>query len=352
MDCLRNLITVDWCGQDITLLPKSSQYLTINSLPGISFKQIVMLASDEQRNWEGVWDDVTTRAARRFVLDVRQQMNKRYKLLSAKESINLGYAVDTTATTSTANQYRGFTIELNSASDQYVSSNLQIISIDRISYYNAAANQAALVFRVFDLDTGVQIDTFTCDVISGWNQINYKKKFNTLSTDYPKRVFISFDGGVNSSPTLTLPYSLDYAYLGGSAVIRGATATVAATIKDTQLTTGTNVYGLSANITIGCSWEALICQNTELFETAFWYLCGIELMNERINSERLNQYTTINLAKAKELRSQYEVMYMGGVADGITHEGALVQAIDGIDMNLNDTCLECNDSILIKESVL
>ncbi len=352
MDCLRNLINVDWCGQDATLLPVSGQYLSINSLPGISFKKITMLADAEQRSWSGVWDDVTLRASRRFALDVRQQMNKRYKLRTATESLTLGNIIDLTNTTNTATQYRGFVIELNGTSDEYVSSNLQMISIERLNYYHNEIAQAALQFKVFDLDTGSELDSFTRDVVPGWNVINYKKKFNTLATEYPRRIFVCFAGGTNDSPTQTLPYNLDYAYLGGSAIIRGGTATVASTIAYDDVTTGTNIYGLSAILTIGCSWEGVICTNTEAFETAFWYLCGIELMNEQINSERLNQFTTINLAKAKDLRAYYEVMYMGGTADGVLHEGALIQAIDGLTMELDDDCLDCGERILIKESRL
>jgi len=352
MDCLRNLIIVDWCGEDTTLLPVSNQYLSINALPGISFKKIVMLANDEQRHWKGVWDNVTLRATKRFALDVRQLMNKRYKLRTATQALTLGSNIDLTSTTNTATQYRGFVIELNDGNDYAVASNMQVISIERLNYYHNNAPQAGLQFKVYDLDSGLELDSFTKDVVAGWNIINYKKKFNTLTRDFPKRIFVCFAGGTNDSPTHTLPYNIDYNYSGGSAVIRGATATVAATINYAALTTGTNIYGLSAMITVGCSWEGLVCMNTDLFAVPFWYLCGIELMNEQINSDRLNQYTTINIAKAKELRAQYEVMYMGGTQDSIVHDGALTQAVDGIDLSLTDECLECGDSIQIRESRL
>jgi hypothetical protein len=50
--------------------------------------------------------------------------------------------------------------------------------------------------------------------------------------------------------------------------------------------------------------ECLICENSMLLATPLWYLLGAELMWERINTPRLNRFTTIDKAQAKVLRGE------------------------------------------------
>jgi hypothetical protein len=353
MDCLRDLIQVAWCGNGATV-PTSGNFLYINSLPGISFKQIVSLTNEEQRSWRGVWDDVTLRASRRFANDFRQAMNKRYKIKSALQVVRLGADLDLTTTRSTAGELRGIVIELNNDSgNQYVPSALQQIAIDKLFYYHNTT-AATVTFNLWDLDTGMKLHTFDYACVNGWNVISYQKRINNEFTAVnftnPRRVFVCAVTGAVSSPALNINDIVNIEFYGGTANIKGGYATAASSV--TSVTTGTNTYGLSATITVGCAWENFVCEHQQLFETAFWYLCGIELMNEVLNSDRLNYFTTIGSAKADKLKSQYEVMYMGGAINGINYEGALPQVVDGVNINLFDNCIECNEQITIREAVL
>ena len=45
-----------------------------------------------------------------------------------------------------------------------------------------------------------------------------------------------------------------------------------------------------------------MCENRAKAAVALWYFIGYELMIERIASDRLNRWTTIDLKKAKDLR--------------------------------------------------
>lgn len=51
--------------------------------------------------------------------------------------------------------------------------------------------------------------------------------------------------------------------------------------------------------------ECLICENKLLLATSLWYLLGAELMWERMYSSRLNRFTTVDRAKAKELNGEF-----------------------------------------------
>ena len=58
-----------------------------------------------------------------------------------------------------------------------------------------------------------------------------------------------------------------------------------------------------------CDYDALICENIEVLTQAWKYVLGIWLLVFRINSNRLNRYTTLDVTQAKELLSFYQVEY-------------------------------------------
>lgn len=78
-----------------------------------------------------------------------------------------------------------------------------------------------------------------------------------------------------------------------------------------------------------CTVEAIVCDQKEKFNTTLWYMLGVELMAERIYSDRLNRYTTIDLQKAKDLRVEFEV----------EAQRLMSLAIDSLDCS---ECIECD----------
>lgn len=72
-----------------------------------------------------------------------------------------------------------------------------------------------------------------------------------------------------------------------------------------------------------CDYEDLICDNLEHLTVAWRYLLAAQLMLYRINSPRLNRFTTIDLNDAKELLGMYQAKY----------EAALQQAVQLIDVS-------------------
>ena len=73
--------------------------------------------------------------------------------------------------------------------------------------------------------------------------------------------------------------------------------------------------------------ECLICEHKFRLATSLWWYIGHELMVERVSSDRLNRFTTIDFEKAEELR---EEMFK-------TAEYELVNLVKGIDPN-KSTC--------------
>lgn len=75
--CLDNIIGILGCGT-----PSEDTILFINQLPGVSLEMIDSLADDEQESFMGVWEDVKLRAKLKFVLAVKAELNKCYKINS------------------------------------------------------------------------------------------------------------------------------------------------------------------------------------------------------------------------------------------------------------------------------
>lgn len=79
-----------------------------------------------------------------------------------------------------------------------------------------------------------------------------------------------------------------------------------------------------------CDYDDLICDNIDELTLAWKYLLGVSLMIFRLNSDRINRWTTIQREEAKELRDEYQVMY----------EAALKQGV--LLMDTDACCLECS----------
>ena len=51
--------------------------------------------------------------------------------------------------------------------------------------------------------------------------------------------------------------------------------------------------------------DCLLCENKERLASALWWYIGHEILTERIYSDRLNRFTTLDRKKASELREEF-----------------------------------------------
>ena len=103
-----------------------------------------------------------------------------------------------------------------------------------------------------------------------------------------------------------------------------------------SFTTGDDTFGLSAIYSLTCSYEHLICENRNVLKTAYWYLLGLELIIERIYSSRMNWW------KINKTENESLVELFTARADE-----AIQQAVDGINLDMKDVCLSCDNNISI-----
>lgn len=327
--CLTDFIGLEGCG---TATPDSG--LFVNILPGISLKSVDKTADSEQVNYAGVWADVQLRAGKRFFTDLRSELSKRYQIKSATDIVDIGDRVDTTITTGAAAKYRGIFVDLDGFQDNnYIRSNLQQINVQRIRIYLSVASNPTI--KIFNAITGAVLFTgaVTGGVV-GWNEVEVYEKYTA------RKIFIAYDStaiaGVNLPIINTGCCDADC-----DSIIYGGESSITSTVKESGITKANDSFGLSACYDVQCTYEAFVCCHKEIFANALLYLLGSQLLFELQYSPRINFYTTINAQKAKDLRIEFEAIY----------KDELMQAMNGINLNTSDCCLECNNQVIIKNSM-
>lgn len=66
-----------------------------------------------------------------------------------------------------------------------------------------------------------------------------------------------------------------------------------------------------------CEYDTLICDNKEVLLQAWKYSLGVWLMIFRLNTDRLNIYTTVTRDEAKELKDFYQLQYEEALKQGV-----------------------------------
>jgi hypothetical protein len=334
MNCLQDYIGLRGCGSST---PGSGLY--VNDLPGISLKQIVSLTNEEEATYLDLWAMIQRRAQSRFSLDVREAMGKHYKLKSLMQGVNLGKQVENnTIVANPGISKAGFIIQLNESKNyEYVQSPLNAIHIQQLFFYAAPAENG-IVF-IYDIYTNdILFNKNVSFLNDGWNTIEVNQTFNSQAL----AVYITptFLNGFGTYLETEVP--LNHQIPGCCDIrINGFYTDTQwdAFTNDVLESQSSNTYGLSGIFNVVCTWDNLICNNKNIFARPLWYLTGIELLTEQLYSSKLNQFTTVNLQRAKELREEYQVEYAKAVE----------QIAGGFSLDC-DCCLECAGAVQLRET--
>lgn len=327
MNCLTDYIGLRGCTDSD---PLSGLY--INDLAGINLKSIDALADSEQVNYLGVWEAVQKRAQTKLLSAVQSVFLSRYKLKTISQSYAMPKDLTGDSVTIADASYSGVQIDASCGQQiEWTTSNLMFISVQSLSvYFGDAWDASTCNYRVVDSFTGEVLTSGTfvpTAGFTGWYQININQRFFSQMIN----VEVSTRGRVTETVNINQTNGWGCACMNAlwgcdcCAWVRGISG------DDTNEST---TKGVLAIMTIGCSFEGLICNNLNTFDAAYWNLLGHEIMIERIYADRMNKYTTIGKEEAEELRAYYMVEF----------EKYLKLAVDGINLDQFDCCLECNET--------
>lgn len=109
------------------------------------------------------------------------------------------------------------------------------------------------------------------------------------------------------------------------------------TVGVTQVNDG----GLNVVFNSSCSLQKVIEENINLFQHALWYRIGVDLMKERIVSDRVSRFTTLTPERATELMAVFNEDY----------KSALEAATMNLKFNEDTICFICKRPIVAKTSL-
>jgi hypothetical protein len=102
-----------------------------------------------------------------------------------------------------------------------------------------------------------------------------------------------------------------------------------------------NGGGLNVKFAVVCSVEKFVCDNLNLFKTAFFYRYGTELMDEQLLGNRLNKYTTMTEERATERSGYFGAKYTANIGE----------AIKGHDIHEDPICFRCKTLVMSKTNI-
>jgi len=359
MNCLLDSVSPFYgCNAPV---PISGMYLS--NLPGIEFANIDGIANADEVTWSGVWSDLQASTKDTFKDDVISEFAKRYMLKQITQSVDLGKTINTSNLTApVANTTNGLLLEMMEQGGQCIGSNLQGMYIQTINFYYEGTNPTpafTLTFKDADL-LNVELTIVATNVVPGWNQVWVDSYFNA------KRMYVLASGNFDNYVELDLSlFNLDnfggyqwgsnfqylyysYGTCGIQTRINGCSYNSATNTAISQM----NTYGMSAVMSTRCSWDTVVCNNKRQFFSAWQHCLAIELLNYRINSSRVNRWTSIDKKQAVELQKLFTIKYRGGSFESVSYPGKLRQAIESTTINSGDGCIRANDFIIHRENML
>ena len=315
MNCLISYIGIKDCGTP----PESGVY--INSLPGINTEIISAIADVEEITHKGVSADVNQVSARRLQTDIMTKLRATYKLKRIRQTFEFIPEEGTSEIGSA--EYRGLLLGFG-----YQYFTFQAFLISTVYLYSDTAGASTL--KIFNRQN-VELYSEDVTVVQGLNT------FQVNQTFVSDRLFVGFDFtnidgfslDISSNVSSCFCQVLNEVFCDTcNPSFAGATKSGA-----TITTTSTNAHGVGILGNAGCDYSQIVCNQKQIFTTAWLYLLGNQLLIHLLNADRLNKYTTADVAKYNELKDYYQVMY----------EKSLEEAILGIELDaMDDCCVECN----------
>jgi hypothetical protein len=355
------------CG---TPIPNPISGMFLNQLPGIEFANIAGIADADEVTASGVWNDIQATAKSIFRDDVIAEFGNKYLLRQITQTVDLGKGINTTSLTApVGGTTNGMLMETIIPQAQCACSNLLEIYVQSIQFYWYGTDpNPTFTVNFQDADQlNIEYTVTVANAVPGWNYVWIDKSFNArrlymlatgnfddyVDLDISNFNLSNFGGSLYGTQGNSWIY-YNYAGCGCQARLQGCQYTTAGN----QYVVGPNTFGLSAIFSAKCSWDNVVCANKRHFFTS-WQLClAIQYLNFRINTSRLNRWTTTDLEQAIKLRDLYDLQYRGGIEKGtetnpirLDYPGKLRTAIQSLTMNDQDCCLKSNNYLIWREII-
>lgn len=218
------------------------------------------------------------------------------------------------------------------------------IYLDQVSVFPVSPVTDLDVY-VYDLTQGLLLDTFTFNVTGG--QINYyrvgktyknKGQYLNLAIVIDSSLTDVYDVNLTGDGCRTCTTGLKPVGIYSNG--RGISILQADAKINSNLHGESHTNGVSIQYSIGCDHDYFVCSMANRFMLPMYYRFGIELMDEIINSDRINSLTTLGLDKARAMKDELILKYN--------------DTMKGILQNLhvpNNACYTCTPNINVNTRI-
>lgn len=191
-------------------------------------------------------------------------------------------------------------------------------------YGTASSEGAQIDVVIYDTDEdGDLLGTFSTTAVEGKNIIPINTSFDV------EDLFVAFTPPVSGFRQTENKY-----FPTDSLSVDKLSCTFPCHFGDGSVTQ-VNGGGINVKFNVVCSLEKFIEENINIFQYALWYRIGVDLMKERIVSDRVNRFVVLTPERATELMAVYNEDY----------KAALDSATMNIRMNEDPICFTCKRPI-------
>jgi hypothetical protein len=293
--------------------------LYANGLPGVTLNLLDELTKDEQADFEEFWAYIYNLAQINFTNDIQTKLSDKFHLdlkLVSRETSKFN-------SENTNSGLAGVTLEYNLP--KYARVQVLTIGVDAIVEY--ASPEFRYTIYEDDAD-GRVLQTGTATLEEGRNTIDIYADFEA------DKIFIAYDASEYRLKSTENKYYADCigfdklsctfpcAYGGYNASV-------------TQVNGG----GLNVKFVVYCSIDKFICENINLFKTALFWRIGVELMMERILSDRFNRFTTLTGEREDKLLAFYTAEY----------DKHADNSVKNLKIQEDNICFECKSTVSTRQ---
>lgn len=306
-DCFNDYVGIKACVQKP---PTSGSF--VNQLPGINTQFAEAISSQEQINFEGVWQDVKNRAYDRLINDSTRELKQITKNRAAfnrvfyyTENLELTRPL---RTINKAARYRGK--QIRSGEQKYVS-----LKVNAVQIFSNEANNVDTKLVVFGTLDGVLLYEQDVTVTPGLNQITVNQEFLLRYNEF--EIFVGIDcTNIDTARSNNQNESYyqgagcsecDY-YDEGFYTNSYEYDISQPVIKENSISSSGNGVQIISNV--GCSVNRFLCDNIDILKQAWIYLLGHELMVEKLSTYTLSYWATSNLEQSRSLAELFGKQYM------------------------------------------
>lgn len=276
----------DYIGLDYSEDSRSSLYAV--DLPGVEVALLEGLQKPEQLDYLETWAMIQKNAWNNLIADLTERLQDKFiidlKLLNRETS---QFKDDINGATGLAGVLIGFNLP------RYAK--IHIISVDVYSEAEYDSPEATIEF--YDEEGGALLHSASSQIVVGKNTINIDRDFEE------NQIFVAFNPEENIfKSTENRKYLTPYISWSCDECVWDC-GQYRGTVK--QINGG----GLNVKYVVYCSIEKFLCENINLFRSAYYWAVGIALIHERRYGNRLNRFMTMIIERAEELTEFYKTEY-------------------------------------------